>query len=252
MFVFCSVFSSYQSVSLFFFFTLISYSAWYLIIKTHANKPFTVVCKYINCSFLSPILSLFFLTRCVSSLDLPLCWPPWFIFHRHLKRAKHSPPPHLSSSSFSLSLSTDSHCWIVSACSECQEQWNENSAEGRNEAYMWNLHSFGVEPHSVSCPLVVTGGGGTSMSRCFYGYWGVDPLDDTLRDVNTPLGWGKVIKRADNFSLYELHYFHWLSGKKVKREQPPSPPFAASLPRHTPCFLILSFFFYVPAVFHRG
>lgn len=105
---------------------------------------------------------------------------------------------------------------------------------------IWNLHSFGVEPHSVSCPLVVTGGGGTSLSRCFYGYWGVDPLDDTLRDVNTPLGWGKVIKRADNFSLYELHYFHWLSGKKVKREQPPSPPFAASLPRHTPCFL--SFF----------
>lgn len=94
-------------------------------------------------SALSPLLFLFFfLTRCVSPLDLPCAGPHDSFSTDILKGPKLSLPPCLFLfflfSPFSHSLCWGSYCWIVSACSACQDHWNENS-EGMK--LMWNLHS---------------------------------------------------------------------------------------------------------------
>lgn len=133
-----------------------------------------------SCSFL-----FFFRTRCVSPLDLPRAGPHDSFSTDILKQSKTLPspmpfPPHFP---FSLSLSSDSHCWIVSACSARQEQRNQKSnREGMR--LIWNLYSW----RFAACLPISGSQRGSCDKFAQVLLWVL--LGGSLQEVNTPPVWG--------------------------------------------------------------
>lgn len=111
--------------------------------------------------FLFLFFSFFFLARCVSPLDLPLCRPPWFIFHRHLKRSKTLPSP-MPFSLFPLFLSLPPWAQTPSAglSQPAVLVSNRGTRTQQREGMklMWNLHSQRLSDDPLSVFLSSPGG----------------------------------------------------------------------------------------------
>lgn len=168
------------------------------IMTQFQTNPFNCPKGYVFSVLYSVLFFFSFLTRCVSPLVSPSAGPHDSFSTDILRGPKLSPPPCLFSSSHSLFLwaqtptaGLSQPALLVSNSGGTRTQQREGMK------LMWNIHSqrvgaLRIFTLSFSPPLVVTGGGGTSLPRCCYGCWWVDPLDDTLREVNTPPVWGEV------------------------------------------------------------